>query len=449
MEKIQTKKSKIIAYRTALNDKIATWMALGTSPQSFRFVFTIFYIGITGIIAYYNELWRPGTHFVFWRNVELGFLLILLLALENFEHRRYRDGAPFAIALGLLIIRMALFEGIVALDNSGVSLFLYPIIPFNAYFAFGAKASISLSIIYLLTAVKHMQQVDAAWYLNADTTSMLVSFIFVLFFMQVATPVIKRDEESRRRTQELLADLRASHLKLQLYAAHVADLAATEERNRLARDIHDSLGHYLTVVNIQLEKALAYRDRDAEQATQAIRDAKHAAAEALKDVRHSVSTLRDDDEQFVLQTALQALANRMNNAGLTVDLTMTGSEAGYSRPVLLTLYRAAQEGLTNIQKHAKANRVTLEMHFEETLATLCLKDNGQGFDTSLLEQPPAELGKFGLQGIRERVELVSGRMSLQSQQAQGTEIVITVPKNPTELITGDWVDLQISHVEEA
>jgi signal transduction histidine kinase len=440
-------KSELALYRDAINDKIAQWMAAGTL-KSFRFMFTLFYLGITGIIAYFNELWRSEMYFVFGRNVELGLLLIFLLGLEQFEHKRYPDGAPLAVAIALFCARVALFEGFVALDSSMVSLFLYPIIPFSAYFSFGGTASTALSFIYLFITVWRTGQMDSTWYMNSSTTSTLVSFVFVLFFTQVAAPVIKRDEQNRRRTEELLNDLRISHLKLQIYAAQVADLAATEERNRLARDIHDSLGHYLTVVNIQLEKALAYRDRDAAQATQAIRDAKHAATEALKDVRRSVSTLRNADDHFSFKTALQSLVERLDDSPFNIGLDISGEETGYSRPVLMTLYRAAQEGLTNIQKHAQASHVTLTVHFGEHLATLYLRDDGRGFERAWLEPSPTQKKGFGLQGIRERIELVSGRMSLHSKPQQGTELSITVPKKPTELVTGEWLNIQLFQMEE-
>ncbi len=438
----------IAAYRDALNEKIAQWMAQQTSSQSFRSMFTLVYIGITGIIAYFNQLGRIESHEVLWRNAGLGLLLILLLGLESLEHRRFRDGTPLPIAIVLLLARMALFEGVVALDSSMVSIFLYPIIPFSAYFAFGSTTSSILSFVYLLIAGGRTWNLDNLWFTNVSTTSTLVAFVFVLIFMQVVAPVIKRDEQNRRRTEKLLADLQVSHLKLQMYAAQVGELAAMEERNRLARDIHDSLGHYLTAVNIQLEKALAYRERNPEEATRAIYDAKHAAEAALQDVRHSVSTLRDANVHFTLQNELEALVERVGSTSCTVDLTITGSEAGYARPGLMALYRAAQEGLTNIQKYAGATHVTLDVHFGPSLATLLLRDDGRGFDPEELERAPVK-PSFGLQGIRERIELVSGQMSLQSKPQQGTELSVTVPKNPTELVTGDWLDLQISQVEEA
>jgi len=228
--------------------------------------------------------------------------------------------------------------------------------------------------------------------------------------------------------------LEATNVKLQLYAEQVAELAATEERNRLARDIHDSLGHRLTIVNIQLEKALAYKDRDPDEAEQALLDAKQAASGALRDVRRSVSTLREADAGFSLQAALAELVAGIDNGRFSINFSFTGDEDSYARPVLMALYRSAQEGLTNIQKHAQATAVKLAVSLEEAEGKLVLQDNGQGFDTTTLDDLAIDpYHSFGLQGIQERLELVRGQMQVISQPGQGTILQITVPKNPTVL----------------
>jgi len=110
----------------------------------------------------------------------------------------------------------------------------------------------------------------------------------------------------------------------------------------------------------------------------------------------------------------------------------------------MALYRTAQEGLTNIQKYARAKHVALNVRFGEHLAQLTLHDDGQGFDpAALYETTPPDQQGFGLQGIRERVELVSGQMMLQSQPQKGTRVTVIVPKNPTELVTEDWLNLKV------
>jgi signal transduction histidine kinase len=155
------------------------------------------------------------------------------------------------------------------------------------------------------------------------------------------------------------------------------------------------------------------------------------ASEALQDVRHSVSTLRATDEAFVLIPALYLLVERLRSAQLTVELRIEGSEQGYSQQALMALYRAAQEGFTNIQKYAHAALAELEVHFGEANATLRLSDDGLGFDLAQLSTlRPGREGSYGLQGVRERLELVGGTVQVKTNPGQGTSLYATVPKDP-------------------
>jgi len=419
-------------------EKLRHWLsARRPSIPSFRSMFALMYIGVISSIAYFNVLMNCGRRFLGGSAAMLAIMFLMLVGLERFEARRYRYETPVAVAVGLLLARMVLFEGVGALDCSTLSVLLYPIIPFSTYFTFGAGVSGVLSGVYILVVLLKVWRMNPNWYANPMTTVILVAFIFILAFMQALARVIRSDDRSRRRTEQLLTDLEASHIKLRAYAEQVGELAATEERNRLARDIHDSVGHYLTAVNIQLEKALAYRERSPEEATQAIRDAKRAASEALRDVRRSVGTLRSTDTSFSLKGALEGLVQGVKGDGLSIDLKITGDERDYNRFTLMVLYRAAQEGLTNVQKHAVAQHVALNVELGEQVARLRLQDDGQGFDTSVLEQSAlAQYSSFGLLGLRERLDLIRGNMSIKSTPTQGTEILITVPKQLLAPITG-------------
>lgn len=190
----------------------------------------------------------------------------------------------------------------------------------------------------------------------------------------------------------------------------------------------------MTVVNVQLEKVMAFRDRNPHKADQAVRDAKHLASEALKDVRRSVGTLRSPPE-FSLSQSLRDLVHNMNTEQFAIELKIEGDEAGFSRQSRLTLYRAAQEGLTNIQKHAQANRVTIRLQLKSHEAQLWIVDNGQGFDPTILAGSQLN-GHYGLAGVRERLELINGSFELESNLAAGTSLLITVPKNPLTLVSG-------------
>lgn len=418
--------------------KIREWIYPSPdTPGTLRLSFAGTYIGVIGALVLYINIVSPCADLVSPARRWLMLALILLLpTVERYELRKAaQQRGSRRLSVGLLLVRMALVQGVVVLDCTGLAVLLYPIIPFTGSFALSPRIGAWLGLFYWLLVVAQ------TWFLEnlsplTDIDSLTIIFVFTLtlIFMQSIAHIIARDEQGRQQTRQLLDKLAASHRDLQSYAAQVADLAAAEERNRLAREIHDSIGHHLMAINIQLEKALAYRERNPQEADQAILDAKLSAQQALKDVRHSVSALRSTSEVFSLKQALADLADRMTTNALSIDLKVEGDESGYARTVLIALYRAAQEGLTNVQKHAQAQHVVLDVRLGDEEACLNIRDDGDGFDTnSLVELASSPYESFGLQGLRERLNLMQGHMTVISSPQEGTELTITVPKNPAQL----------------
>lgn len=408
------------------------------TARPFRFTFSLLYISIAGAIAYLNGLTQCNTGYFFSGNAEIGVALLLLLGLEWFEQNRFRNKPPTGVAIVLLGTRMLLIEGMVNLDCTGVALYLYPMIPFSAHFSLPSRYSLGLSLFYILLNIWRTTQGTPEWFLDPELTSSMLAFALVMMFVPLVAQVIRRDDESRQRTEDLLEDLEISHMKLQAYAEQVAELAATEERNRLARDIHDSLGHYLTAVNIQLEKAIVYLERNPQEATQAIRDAKLSSEEALRDVRRSVQALRDPEHPFSLRAELDRLIRGVDRHNLEVTYKFEGNERDYNHASLMALYRAAQEGLTNVQKHSRATQVHVNVRLGPQTGLLVIKDDGEGFAQDNLENTDRHLNAgYGLRGLRERLELVRGRLLIHSQPGEGSEIIVTVPKNPLLLIANE------------
>jgi signal transduction histidine kinase len=185
----------------------------------------------------------------------------------------------------------------------------------------------------------------------------------------------------------------------------------------LARDIHDSLGHHLTVIAVQLAKVEAFRQRDPAVADQALADARLSTKYALEEVRQSVGALHDAGN-FALVTALRKLVAGLDGR-LAVELDVDDDEKRFAGPTLLALYRAAQEGLTNARRHSGATRVAVRVRLAEDAASLTVADHGRGLDG-------AEPG-FGLRGMEERVRSVGGSLSIESDPGRGTCLVASVP----------------------
>ena len=244
--------------------------------------------------------------------------------------------------------------------------------------------------------------------------------------LDIAGSIRKRNNYQRMDKVDGIGAGRYRFSQLSLYA----ELATTRERNRLARDIHDTLGHFLTVINVQLEKALAYRDTKPQEADQAISNAKRLASEALRDVRRSVGALRTTEALPDFTLSLKELVERVQSETCTVELHTEGDEESFSKQELQALYRAVQEGLTNTQRHACASHVWIDLRFKEHAAVLVQRDNGRGFDvTSWQRGGPERDSGYGLQGVQERLELVGGSLQVESEPGQGTTLRVIIPRN--------------------
>jgi signal transduction histidine kinase len=262
--------------------------------------------------------------------------------------------------------------------------------------------------------------VNQSW---QDVLINLLSMGAALAFTLIFTSIAVRESSARSEIQRLAADLRLAHRRLAEYAAQVEELATMRERNRVAREIHDNLGHYLTVVNVQIEAAKTVMNSQPDKAQDALDKAQNLTQEGLAAVRRSVSALRESPlENQTLAEALAGLATELREAGLVTELTIEGESANRDPKIELALYRAVQEGLTNVRKHARASRVDIWLHYLPEQTTLTVKDNGVGTDLA-----DENHGRFGLIGIQERVQLLDGRMEIQTAPQQGFQFTITLP----------------------
>lgn len=346
----------------------------------------------------------------------------VLLTLQILVSRQYGDAPPALTAATALAAQAVLVEALTLTDGLSVASILYLALPFPVVFWLGARAGVWSGAAILAWFTLRFTWHKPAWLTDSASMNAYTLFVIAVVLVTATALLIRREQASRYRAETLLHDLGASHRQLIESQSRVAELATIEERNRLARDIHDSLGQHLTVISVQLEKAQLLVEADQEAAVVAVGNAKRLADQALSDVRHSVRALRKDEAPFVLGPALESLVADLQVLPFELDLQLTGDEQRYSGQQLLALYRAAQEGLTNVQRHARASRVSLEVDLGAETASLTLDDDGIG--------PPIDPGN-GLRGIRERLELVSGRLQLTAAPGGGTRLSVSVPRTTT------------------
>ncbi|MBL6278523.1 sensor histidine kinase [Micromonospora fiedleri] len=267
--------------------------------------------------------------------------------------------------------------------------------------------------------------------------------VLVLFNVLVAGAVIwfnivaEREDAKRKR---LVAELAAANRQLTetvrenegLHAQLVTqarEAGVLDERQRMAREIHDTLAQGLTGIITQLEAAEQTRDRSGDWRRH-VDNALALARESLTEARRSVRAIRPEPlEAARLPDALTELGGRWSaRHGVRAEVNTTGTPRPLHPEVEVTLLRAAQEALANVARHAAASRVGLTLSYMSDVVTLDVRDDGTGFDAEAAAPKPD--GGYGLTAMRQRVTEVGGRLDVESEPGGGTAISASVPALP-------------------
>lgn len=350
--------------------------------------------------------------------------LALLIALAGFHALLGTAGLYLAERRGtkthLLLNLAAMFAtgaAAVALSRGEAFLLLMPLVTYGVLFLSPAGAGAVAAACSAVTLT--------AWVSRASSVAEIVRDVAVwtatLAFVLVVSRMLLLQHEARSEVEGLAHKLAEANDQLRAQAADIEELAKTKERNRIARDIHDGLGHYLTVVHVQLEAAQALLGRDPTGARRALLKAQELTREGLADVRRSVALLRGSvPAQRPLLAAIEKLTSECKAGGIEAALKLSGTPRPLPEPIEITLYRAAQEALTNVRRHARASRLDIELAFAAGGGIrLRVEDDGVGAD----QVDPG----FGLLGLRERAESVGGRMTVQSVRGRGFTLEMELP----------------------
>jgi signal transduction histidine kinase len=257
------------------------------------------------------------------------------------------------------------------------------------------------------------------WHFSLELFSNGVSIFAALGFVVAFALVLAMLQAQKERAEQLLGQVERSreqleeaHTQLRLYAGQVEELAIARERTRVAREIHDTLGHYLTILNVQLETISRLVERDPSRLAEEIAEARHVAAQSMQEVRTAVAALRPAGMATLsLPQALDQLGNEFKRAARDTALTLDleADLPPLAPDVQVAFYRAAQEALTNVRKHAHASNVLVRLRYEDGWLELLVLDNGRG---AAATQSGAEqkAGGVGLIGLEERMKLLGGQV---------------------------------------
>lgn len=247
----------------------------------------------------------------------------------------------------------------------------------------------------------------------------LFSYIVAIIFLAFISSIIVREQKSKLKVEDLYNELRKSedelikaNEELKAYADSIKELYVLKERNRISREIHDSVGHSLSTIIIQLGAIEKIAKENGQAASQMAANLRDFTRKGLEEIRKALKELKP--KEFKEYETILSLENLIKDfsklTGIDVKLTFTKSKWNLDEKSSLVLYRAVQEFLSNSAKHGKATKINIYIHYDDELI-VTLKDNGIGTD----EIKPG----MGLTSLAERIKEIGGSLSYESKRNNG------------------------------
>lgn len=382
----------------------------------------------------YMHDWRGVTCIVL---AIIAFLLYALPTLFGFSWWDWPPPWPYAVSLwsGLYL---AVF--LLTLINNSFQWVFYVVFAFSFGLFAGRRLLIAVAIMALtLFAFQGL----LTWPPSGDAFVGIVTQAIPLFSMAGFIILFQRLIGERFERNELFmqlaqanSELEETHRQLEQSVAQEQELAVLRERTRLAREMHDTIGHALVLISVKLEAAQRLRERDPERCDRELESTKEIARETMTVLRASIADLRSPAlEREPINQALSRSARELTQRiGLSVTYTLQADIERLPKSVEETLWKVIQEAFTNVEKHAHASHVQVRISLQDEKLLMLIHDDGIGLpqqlcqsqkDNSLEDSSPE--GHYGLRGMFERVEAIGGHLTLHSGKEQGTTIEIELP----------------------
>lgn len=342
--------------------------------------------------------------------VQIGLFLGIMVLAREWPLSRRRLGLYFAVSLGIWLVEYWLVPDVYWIVFAYLGQ-MFGLLPAR----FGFIVAILVSILIFGGG--------SGWDLSNIDSGMLISMAAVWASFLFLVYISHLTQASQERGT-LIAELEAAKQELQAAQQREAELAVLRERERLARDLHDSLGHTLVTLSVQMEAIQRLYRVDPEQASAQLDEMKELTRSSMDSLRRSLAGLRAPGlGDSTLRPALQALCLDFGQrTGLEVTCRIDEGADALRPPLAEALWRITQEALTNIEKHALARRARVTLSCEPSSVILQVTDDGVGLS------PGAEAtsNRFGLRGMRERAEGLGGRLMLQGDE-NGTTVEAYLP----------------------
>jgi two-component system, NarL family, sensor histidine kinase YdfH len=349
------------------------------------------------------------------------FLFTVLMAVQIALHwvvipiiQVPRRKAAYVIGQGLLAFAITHLS-----HNTGMVFALYMALIGETIGFLGINRWGALSTLYYLA----LSLTNFVIFTNLESaTYWLLTIIPTVIFIGLYVTMYVRQAEAREEAQALASELESANRQLSEYSARVEDLTIASERQRMARELHDTLSQGLAGLILQLEAADAHLSHNrGDRAHAIVADAMVQARSTLADARSAIDDLRHSSHDDLDSALRQEIVRFTNATGLDVHFH-SDPIPPLPDPVEETIVRALAEALTNSARHARAQMVEVKVQIKDERLSMTVQDDGQGFDPSSIPS-----GHYGILGIQERARLVHGRVEIESGNGRGTCLTLEIP----------------------
>lgn len=261
------------------------------------------------------------------------------------------------------------------------------------------------TLIVLVSMVKYIYLIYYKF--NLSNVSQMMFFFMINILILIVASFAQQNKQERDKKDVLYRELLDAHRKLKEYTDELNRLSVIEEKNKIARDIHDNLGHNMTALIMQLQMAEHYMKTGSGKSQEMLQDSIQTARDSLTSIREVVETLRGKETVISTEKAVRTLVDEFSQkTGAEINLNINGAvindvKAGTA------LYHILQESLTNSVRHGSASKIDVELDYSGNSVSFSIKDNGIG-SKSIKEG-------FGMKGIRERVYAFNGKVEFKSE----------------------------------
>jgi signal transduction histidine kinase len=347
-----------------------------------------------------------------WLQKQLGKLFIpLIIALATFV----------PVINNWLVIRLS-FPGPPQLPPEGPLLGMLPFVVIALLLvAWQYKWQFILLIILGITAINvatnwSLSELNPMPFQGALNGTLIQTVVFLAVGLSISYLMNRLGDQQR--------SLEKANVHLTHYASTLEHLTVSRERNRMARDLHDTLAHALSGLSVQLEAVKAYWDVDPEKARSVLEKSVESAHLGLEETRRALKALRASplDDLGLTSALRKMIEDTASRAKLKLELSIPDNLPVYSPDIEQSVYRITQEAIANVVHHANAKKLIVKLLYSELKTMLTVRDDGVGFNLSEVSQS----NHFGLSGIKERAQMIGGELSISTKPGEGTIIQLVI-----------------------